>query len=79
MASSIIDNSNTIVIQAQKRGRGDRRAKHKYLCLSTQEAPTGWASGQTYGAYKTASAVAVDFGVTFQRLRHGLRLLRSES
>ncbi len=34
------------------------------IALFTQEAPSGWAGGQTYGVYKSPSVVATDFGAT---------------
>jgi len=33
------------------------------IALFTQDAPSGWAIGQTYGIYKNPSTVATDFGV----------------
>ncbi len=34
------------------------------IALFSKETPQGWAGGQTYGVYKSASAVATDFGLT---------------
>ena len=62
MSNSIIDISNTIVISLTSAGAALGQPNINTAALFTQEAPSGWAGGQTYGVYKTASAVATDFG-----------------
>lgn len=62
MSNSIIDISNTIVISLTSAGAVLGQPNINTAAIFTQEAPSGWAGGQTYGVYKTASAVATDFG-----------------
>lgn len=62
MPNSIIDISNTIVISLTSAGAALGQPNINTAALFTQEPPSGWAGGQTYGVYKTASAVATDFG-----------------
>ena len=62
MSNSIIDISNTINISIVSAGAALGQPNINTAALFSQEAPSGWAGGQTYGVYETASAVATDFG-----------------
>ena len=61
--SSIIDISNTINIAITSSGAALGRPNENTAAIFSKESPSGWAGGQTYGVYKTASQVATDFGI----------------
>ena len=62
--SSIIDISNVINISITSSGAAIGQPNVNTAAIFSKEVPTGWAGGVTYGVYKTASAVATDFGIT---------------
>jgi hypothetical protein len=64
MSNSVIDISNVINVSVTSAGVELGVPNINTAALFSQETPTGWGSGQTYGVYKTASDVATDFGST---------------